>query len=397
MLAVMLLLTACSSSNENNDNEVIEKNAASATVQGNQTDSEPENDDKTFLPQSTDNQEDEADNDGTNMTGDSSATSVSGSAANADTSTGTARPSETQSSGSSTTATAKVNATSKTTATSIAAKPISTSSVTTSTKKTAVTAINAATSTKNPTTTAKPASTSDAATSTKKPTATAKPTVTTAKPTATTHASTYYWSDEVTEYLTGDPSRFGYIRSGLTSVERYKPNLDGTIFGKCAVGVNAGVWCVDGYEMFVESVNKNGVISQAYRNRWYDAFVYEWVEEKRVTGVYLDINYEKPGVEPDTEIDLLLTQYQELVEYNVFGVNVVVEQNKTNDMAVNFYPLDTGDFVLDIGGVPIILNGIPKTVLVRGGPSVNGLHDLQVSVNGHVVYEADWLGNKCDF
>ena len=222
MLAVMLLLTACSSSNENNDNEVIEKNTASATVPGNQNDSETENDDKMFFSQSTDYQEGEADNDRPNMTGDNSATSVPGSAANSDTSTdsgastdgvnstGTAKPSA-SADNSAVTGTAKPTATAKqniATTQEATAKPTSptkpgiTSSTAPATKKPTATATSKPTAT---TATAKPTNTASGTTSTVKPTATVKPTSTTAStPTPTVKPVTYSFSPSNVTVYSGD-------------------------------------------------------------------------------------------------------------------------------------------------------------------------------------------------
>jgi hypothetical protein len=57
--------------------------------------------------------------------------------------------------------------------------------------------------------------------------------------------------------------------------------------------------------------------------------------------------------------------------------------------------LESGDFVLDLGGIPIILNNYSSidNIQVYYTGLVGGLYDIQVSVNNHVVYEADIIGN----
>ena len=268
------------------------------------------------------------------------------------------------------------------------------------------TATAAPTATPTPTATPKPttkptATPAPTAKPTAKPTATPtpKPTVKpTAKPTATptpkpTTSSEYPWSNEVTTYLTGDPDRFGNI-TNLTTVDNEQPNTKGTIFGNCAAG-RGGVWTTDSDSMFFEAINNNGVISQTYKDKWYDYSVYEYRNGKRITGVYLDSSYVKSGTSPITEVDAQNIAYDHFVNYDVFGVNVSILQNRTNDIACNFYPISSGDFVLDLGGVPVILSNYSniESVNIYYTGFVGGLHNLQISVNDHVVYETEIIGN----
>ena len=268
------------------------------------------------------------------------------------------------------------------------------------------TATAAPTATPTPTATPKPttkptATPAPTAKPTAKPTATPtpKPTVKpTAKPTATptpkpTTSSEYPWSNEVTTYLTGDPDRFGNI-TNLTTVGAKKSNLANTVFGKCATGNYGGI-LVGTEDIFFENINSNGVISQIYFSRWYDSDIYEWVNEKRVAGVYLNSSYVKSGTSPITEVDAQNIAYDHFVNYDAFGVKVSILQNRTNDIACNFYPLSSGDFVLDLGGVPVILSNYSniESVNIYYTGFVGGLHNLQISVNGHVVYEADIISD----
>jgi hypothetical protein len=95
------------------------------------------------------------------------------------------------------------------------------------------------------------------------------------------------------------------------------------------------------------------------------------------------------------EIPFNESQWNSFVTYNCFGVEIKLLQSNQNPIACNFYPLESGDFVLDLGGIPIILNNYSSidNIQVYYTGLVGGLYDIQVSVNNHVVYEADIIGN----
>lgn len=192
---------------------------------------------------------------------------------------------------------------------------------------------------------------------------TAKPTAApTAKPTPAP-ASKYPWSNETTGYLL-DINRGIYAlrEEAYGTTESAYPAAKGTVFGKCAKAANGGIHL--GKYTNIQNANKNGIILQAVTTRRFNNVSFEWEDCSIVDGVYLDIGYTKPGAAVRTELTLEQSAWYKVLKEKINGVEIIrMRALKDNtDYYCNFYPLLSGDFVLDLGGCAVILNKTPKSV-----------------------------------